>query len=74
MACAEARLKLAQGYSGYSVREHRHVGYTFTSPADGRPHIGTIDARPGDYPDVRAGSEIEILAHKSDATKSRRPL
>lgn len=74
MPCDEARLKRSQGYSRYSVREHRHIGYTFTSPADGQRHTGAIDANPRDYPDIRAGSVIDILAHKTDPEKSRRPL
>ena len=74
MDCEAARLKQSQGYSGWSVQQHRHVGYTFTSPADGRPHQGAIDARPSDYPDVRPGSQIDILAHKTDPEKSRRPI
>lgn len=74
MSCDEARLKQSQGYSRYSLLQHRHVGFTYTSPVDGRPHQGSITATPSDYPDLRPGAEIEILAHKTDASKTRRPL
>jgi hypothetical protein len=74
MDCEAARLKQAQGYSSYSLRRHRHVGYSFVSPVDRRPHDGRIDASRADYPDVHAGSEIHILAHKTEAGKSRRPI
>jgi hypothetical protein len=74
MDCEAARLKQGQGYSSYSLRRHRHVGYSFVSPVDHRPHDGRIDASRADYPDVHAGSEIDILAHKTEAGKSRRPI
>lgn len=74
MDCEAARLKQGQGYSGYSLRRHRHVGYTFVSPVDHRPHDGRIDASRSDYPDVHGGSQIDILAHKTEAGRSRRPI
>jgi hypothetical protein len=74
MDCEAAQLKQSQVYSRYSLRRHRHVGYSYTSPVDGRAHTGSISATPSDYPDLHAGAEIDILAHKTDASKSRRPL
>jgi hypothetical protein len=74
MACDEAQLKQSQGYSRYSLKRHRHVGYAYTSPVNGQRYGGTISATPSDYPDVRVGAEIDILAHESDPEKSRRPI
>ena len=74
MDCDEARLKQSQGYSRYTLRQHRHVGYSYTSPVDGGTYTGSISASPSDYPDVHTGSEIDILAHKTEAGTSRRPI
>ena len=74
MDCAEARLKRSQGYSRYSLKQHRHVAYTYTSPVDGRSYPGSNSASPSDYPHVREGSEIDILAHEREPGTSRRPL
>ena len=69
ISCEEARRRgpVERG----SLIENWDVAYDFVSPVDRADHSGTF--RTGDplYGRLRAGAEIDILAHKTEAGKSR---
>jgi hypothetical protein len=69
MPCDEARRRGPPEHAG--VIEQWEVSYDYVSPLDQARHVGAF--RTGDplYGRLRAGAEIDILAHKREAGKSR---
>lgn len=47
------------------------VTYTYDSPVDGRRHPGAFRTADPLYSQHRPGDEIDVLAHKAEAGKSR---
>ncbi len=69
MSCDEAR-RLAP-VERASVNEQWDVSYDFLSPVDQARHTGAFRTPDPLYGSLRAGAEIDILVHKSEAGKSR---
>ena len=69
MDCAEAQSRAPAEHA--QIINEWNVAYVYVSPVDRRTYRGVL--RTGDplYSQRRPGDEIEILAHKSEAGKSR---
>ena len=69
MSCDEARRRGPVEHA--AVLDYWDVSYDYVSPVDRASHTGAF--RTGDplYGNLSAGAEIDILAHSSDAGRSR---
>jgi hypothetical protein len=69
MSCDEARRRGPVEHG--SLIEYWDVSYDFVSPVDRASHRGAFRTGDPHYSTLRAGAEFDMLAHKSEAGKSR---